>query len=113
MAAYTPLKQRLLLLKAQVQKTTKHSPTECYSGHQNPLVEQISSWLETMAPEQKKRPFTTEEVECLAGLKGKHGGRPAHHHTAQALRVVGFQPCRDWTVAGRNKRFWRFSGEKK
>lgn len=113
MATYTPLRQRLLLLKAQVQTTIQYTPRQCYSGRVNPLVEKIAFWLETMAPEQKRRSFTTEEVECLAGLKGKNGGRAAHHHIAQALRVVGFQPCRDWTVAGRNKRFWRFSGEKK
>jgi hypothetical protein len=66
-----------------------------------------------MAPEQRTRRFSVDEVERLASLVGKHGGRAAHHHIAQALRAMGFQPCRDWTIAGRNKRFWKFSGEMK
>jgi hypothetical protein len=66
-----------------------------------------------MAPEQRTRRFSVDEVERLASLVGKNGGRPAHHHIAQALRAMGFQPCRDWTIAGRNKRFWKFSGEMK
>ena len=37
--------------------------------------------------------------------------RAAHHHIAQALRTLGFQPCRDWTVAGRNKRYWIWSSK--
>lgn len=52
-----------------------------------------------MTPDQRSRRFSTEEVERLAGLVGKHGGRAAHHHIALALRSAGFSPCRDWTVA--------------
>jgi hypothetical protein len=64
-----------------------------------------------MTPEQLSRRFKTEEIERLAGLVGKHGGHPAHHHIAQVLRAVGFVSCRDWTVAGRNRRYWKFQGE--
>lgn len=71
---------------------------------------QIAAWCASMSPEERKRRFSLAEVEKLAGLVGKHGGHAAHHYIAQALRAVGFQPCRDWTNAGRNKRFWKLSG---
>lgn len=69
----------------------------------------IRSWVNSMAPEQRTRRFSIDEVALLACLKGKHGGRPAHHHIAQALRMQGFECYRDWTTRGRNKRFWKFT----
>ena len=62
-----------------------------------------------MTPEQRNRRFTLEEIERLAGLVGKFGGRAAHHHIALSLWAIGFSPCRDWTSAGRNKRYWIWS----
>lgn len=70
----------------------------------------IYRWSAAMTPEQLSRRFTTAEIELLAGLVGKHGGRAAHHHIALALRSAGFIPCRDWSVAGRNRRYWKFQG---
>lgn len=106
MHTYTPLIQRLSALKTQAHATTQNSPQR-NSAVVNPMVQRITAWLETMSPLEQRRPFTTEEVERLAGLAGKQGGRPACHHIAAALRAVGFKPCRDWTVAGRNKRYWK------
>ena len=80
-----------------------------HQSHADKLRDQIKTWSESMTPEQRKRRFTIEEIERLAGLVGKHSGRAAHHHIAQALRVLGFQPCRDWSAAGRNKRYWIWS----
>lgn len=79
--------------------------------HTDRLCEQIKIWAESMTPEQLARRFSTEEIERLAGLVGKHGGRAANHLMAQALRAVGFTSCRDWTVAGRNRRYWIYAGE--
>jgi hypothetical protein len=77
--------------------------------HKDRLREQIKTWAESMTPDQLTRRFSTEEIERLAGLVGKHGGRAAHHHMAEALRAIGFTSCRDWTVAGRNRRYWIWS----
>lgn len=77
--------------------------------HTDRLREQIKTWADSMTPDQLTRRFSTEEIERLAGLVGKHGGRAANHHMAQALRAVGFTSCRDWTVAGRNRRYWIWS----
>ncbi len=80
-------------------------------SHLAKLRDQIKTWSESMTPEQRKRSFTIEEIERLAGLVGKFGGRAAHHHIAQSLRTCGFSHRRDWTVAGRNKRYWIWSSQ--
>lgn len=77
-----------------------------HQSHRDKLRDQIKAWLASMSPEQRKRRFTIEEIERLAGLTGKTGGRTAHHHIAQSLRAIEFVPRRDWTVAGRNRRYW-------
>jgi len=104
-----PLRMRLEQLRNTAQKNRQSMP----SINSNQLVDRISLWINSMAPEQRKRRFSIDEVERLAGLVGKSGGSAAHHQIAQALRALGFQPCRDWTNAGRNKRFWKYSGDSK
>jgi hypothetical protein len=106
---HVPLRVHLEQLKKNAQRDLHTKPVR----HSERLREQIKSWSESMTPDQRARRFTTEEIERLAGLLGKHCGRAAHHHISQALRALGFQHCRDWTTAGRNKRFWKFSGATK
>jgi hypothetical protein len=106
-SAGSPLRHRLEQLRqtAQITAYTRVlSQTERLRG-------QIKTWFESMTPGQRSRCFSIEEVEVLAGLVGKHGGHAAHHQIAQALRSAGFRPSRDWTVAGRNRRFWKFIGD--
>ena len=103
---HAPLRKKLESLK----QSTLHNTQTQRTSHQDRLRIQIKAWSESMTPEQRTRHFTTVEVERLAGLVGKHGGRAAHHHVAMALWAVGFKHCRDWTVAGRNRRYWKFHG---
>ena len=100
---HPPLRQKLIQLQ-QMNVQTKITQRKS-----NQLSEKIMAWLDAMTPEQRVRRFTTFEVECLAGLKGKNGLNVAHHHIGLALRNCGFRPKRDWTVAGRNKRYWIWS----
>jgi hypothetical protein len=100
-----PLRVHLERLKRTSERGFHTKPLR----HTERLREQVKTWSESMTPEQLTRRFSTDEIERLAGLIGKHGGRAAHHHMAQALRAVGFTPCRDWTVAGRNRRYWIWS----
>lgn len=94
----------------QLRKVARHDQYIKPARHSELLREQINKWCESMTPEQLARRFTTEEIERLAGLVGKHYGRAAHHHISQALRAVGFKPRRDWTIAGRNRRYWQYHG---
>lgn len=97
-----PLRSHLEQLRQSAQRDI-HTPP---SSQTDRLRDQLKAWAAALSPGLRSRRFTIEEVELLAGLVGKHGGHPAHHHIAQALRSVGFTPCRDWTVAGRNRRYW-------
>jgi hypothetical protein len=106
-SAGSPLRHRLEQLRQAAQITAY---TRVLSQTER-LRDQIKTWFESMTPGQRSRRFSIEEVEVLAGLVGKHGGHAAHHQIAQALRSAGFSPCRDWTVAGRNRRFWKFIGD--
>jgi hypothetical protein len=95
---------------AQLKQASAAAPAR-QTSHTDKLRDQIKAWSESMTPEQRNRRFSTEEIERLAGLKGKTGGRTAHHHIAMALHEVGLKPYRDWTVAGRNRRYWKIQGE--
>ena len=92
---HAPLRARLEQLRHAAQRGTYTRPP----SQTEQFRSLICRWSETMTPDQRSRRFSTEEVERLAGLVGKHGGRAAHHHIALALRSAGFSPCRDWTVA--------------
>lgn len=100
-----PLRTQLAALR-QISQIGHRKPSRENSDR---LYMQIAAWCASMSPEERKRRFSLAEVEKLAGLVGNHGGRAANHHMAQALRAVGFTSCRDWTVAGRNRRYWIWS----
>jgi hypothetical protein len=102
---HVPLRVHLEKLKKNAQRDLHTKPVR----HSERLREQIKSWSESMTREQLTRRFSIVEIERLAGLVGKHGGRAAHNHMAQALRAIGFISCRDWTIAGRNQRYWIWS----
>lgn len=95
---------------AQLKQSAAAVPIK-HQSQTDKLRDQIKTWYESMTPEQRKRRFTIEEVERLAELMGKFGGRAAHHHIAQSLRAIEFVPRRDWTAAGRNKRYWIWSSK--
>ncbi len=69
-------------------------------------VTQITKWAQCLTQAQLGRCFSIEEVMVLAGLKGRYRSQASVRYTAEALRRCGFKQKRDWTVAGRNKRFW-------
>ena len=102
---FVPLRTQV----ADLKRAVTHAAPARQTSHRDKLRDQIRAWLASMSPEQRKRRFTIEEIERLAGLTGKTGGRTAHHHIAQSLRAIEFDPRRDWTVAGRNKRYWIWS----
>lgn len=76
-------------------------------------VAQIISWTQRLTPAQLGRSFSLEEVMALAGLKGRYREHASLRYTGEALRRCGFKQQRDWTAAGRNKRYWKFIGDEK
>jgi hypothetical protein len=76
-------------------------------------VERIQTWVSTLPPIQRCRQFTITEVIALATLTGHFRPNASLRYTGEALRRCGFKQKRDWTEAGRNKRYWQFVGDKK
>ncbi|BDU57930.1 hypothetical protein LMORI2_09120 [Limnohabitans sp. MORI2] len=69
-------------------------------------VTQITNWVQRLTPAQLGRCFSMDEVMTLAGLKGRYRDHASVRYTGEALRRCGFKQKRDWTAAGRNKRYW-------
>jgi hypothetical protein len=64
----------------------------------------IREWFEAMPPASRQRRFTLEEI-CIR-FKGMYKDRPAFRVIAAAMRRLGWTEGRDWTNAGRNRRYW-------
>lgn len=111
---YQPLRSRLEQLSdraitqarpAAKQQTRIRAPIEQY-------VELIRSWQRQQPPIQNQRKFTIDELIQLTNLEGRYRMKPSQRHVAEALRRCGFFSKRDWTNAGRNKRYWAWKEEK-
>jgi hypothetical protein len=76
-------------------------------------VERIQIWLDRLPPVQRTRKFSIAEVITLATLPGHYCPSASLRYTGEALRRCGFKQKRDWTAAGRNKRYWLLTGETK
>lgn len=72
-------------------------------------VERIQKWMNALPPLQQCRQFTINEVIALATLPGHFRPNASLRYTGEALRRCGFKQKRDWTAAGRNKRYWKWS----
>ena len=92
-----------------------HPPTTHVPAEPIPdgYVTQITRWTQRLTPAQLGRCFSMDEVMALAGLKGRYRDHASVRYTGEALRRCGFKQKRDWTAAGRNKRYWLFEGEEK
>lgn len=76
-------------------------------------VARIETWVGKLPPVQRCRKFTIAEVIALATLPGHFRPNASLRYTGEALRRCGFKQKRDWTNAGRNKRYWHFYGDEK
>lgn len=66
----------------------------------------VRKWTASLTGVQRQRPYTLEEVIALSGLNGVYRRSPSRVYVARALMGCGFVQKRDWTVAGRNRRYW-------
>ena len=83
------------------------SPTQTTTVHQPDIyANQITNWTQRLTPAQLSRRYSMEEIMTLAGLKGRYRDHASVRYTGEALRRCGFVTKRDWTTAGRNKRYW-------
>ena len=103
MPTYTPIRDQLAQLKADAEACRENVLLKSGADRS---VHKINVWLKTMSLQQQYRKFTIDEVVTLAQLTGTYQASPAKREVAQALRALGFRPCRDWSTAGRNRRYW-------
>ena len=87
--------------------------TNCTASIVDEYTERIQTWLGRLPPVQRQRQFTITEVITLATLPGHFRTNASLRYAGDALRRCGFKQKRDWTVAGRNKRYWYFVGDEK
>ena len=66
----------------------------------------IAKWIESLTPLQRFRRFSMIEIIKLAGTSGINGKAASVQLMGDALHACGFVQSRDWTKAGRNRRYW-------
>ena len=66
----------------------------------------IARWVATLTPLQRLRRYGMDEVVKLAGVQGANGKPASIQAMGDALLACGFAQGRDWTTAGRNRRYW-------
>lgn len=107
-----PLREQMELLRKQSLSRVESQPVVSASSQK--IVDQytylIRSWQDHTTPAQRHRLFTIDELIRLTNLSGRFRVRASHRYTGEALRRCGFKQKRDWSAAGRNKRFWQFQG---
>lgn len=95
------------LAREAMASPTTQPHTHATTGHiADTYVTQITNWSQRLTPAQLGRRYSMEEVMALAGLRGRYRDHASARYTGEALRRCGFVTKRDWTTAGRNKRFW-------
>ena len=108
---YRPLREQLDQLREQTLGSAKSGPFVEKKCQQ--IVDEyttlIRNWQDQATPIQRLRLFTIDELIRLANLSGRFRVHASHRYTGEALRRCGFKQKRDWTAAGRNKRYWIWS----
>ena len=109
---YQPLRLRLEQLsgRATTQAGSIAKPQTRIRPSIEQYVEFIRGWQSQQPPIQNQRKFTIDELIQLTNLEGRYRMKPSHRYVAEALRLSGFTAKRDWTNAGRNKRYWYWQG---
>lgn len=65
----------------------------------------IQRWYDMEAPALRQRKYSMSEF--ILRFTGRFRPKPAARLVAEALRELGWTEHRDWTRAGRNRRYWR------
>ena len=103
-----PLREQMELLRKQSLSRVESQPVVSASAQK--IVDEYASliriWQEQATHVQRRRLFTIDELIRLTNLSGRFRVHASHRYTGEALRRCGFKQKRDWTRAGRNKRYW-------
>ena len=86
-------------------KRIQRNTSSPISVHKVNYVNLLRDLFESMPQANVNRRWTVDEL-CKQ-LPGRYNEKPAQRMIASALRELGFTQHRDWTNAGRNRRFWK------
>jgi hypothetical protein len=64
----------------------------------------VTAWWKNQPPKTREHPWSLKIIVAAAFADSPR--KPSIQHVADALRRIGFTEYRDWTVAGRNRRYW-------
>lgn len=105
---YRPLRAQLEQLREHSLISSKLEPVASERSKQivDEYTSSIRSWQDQATHVQRLRLFTIDELIRLTNLSGRFRVHASHRYTGEALRRCGFKQKRDWTRAGRNKRYW-------
>ncbi len=67
-------------------------------------LNQIATWYKSLPPASKYRRYMM--AEFTSQFAGAYRSHAAARSIAAALRTLGWIEKRDWTLAGRNRRYW-------
>lgn len=105
--AWTAIRENALA-EAQQREAQLQDRQRLHRQHRFPrsidYATEIREWYESMAPAGRQRRFTLDEI-CIR-FQGRYRDRPAFRVIAAAMRRLGWSEGRDWTKAGRNRRYW-------
>ena len=108
-----PLREQMELLRKQSLSRVESQPVVSASAQKivDDYASLIRRWQEQATHVQRLRLFTIDELIRLTNLSGRFRVHASHRYTGEALRRCGFKQKRDWTRAGRNKRYWIWSSK--
>ena len=106
------MKSYLDQLKAQAEAANLRSEEAKLKPHcadsrilcDTPLIDQISLLMASLPPAQRDRPWSMDEL--VARLKGRFSTRPHAMNVGTALRQLGWEPRRQWSVRDSGRRVW-------
>lgn len=88
----------------QVQVKLPSQPASTSSRTNLDYKQLIQHWYEQEAPALRERKYSM--TEFVVRFSGRFRPKPATRLIAEALRELGWTEHRDWTRAGRNRRYW-------
>ena len=71
---------------------------------QQDYIGTVTAWWNNQSPVVREHPWSINTIAAAAFAGSPR--KPSIQRIAEALRRLGFSERRDWTKAGRNRRYW-------
>lgn len=94
------------LMQSKIDRQAEHRQQQTAIAQTAPInyVQTILTWWRSLPPETRQRPWLLEKI--IAAAFTDPNRPPSGWRVGQALRRLGWQCKRDWSNAGKNRRYW-------